>query len=409
MAAHRVPEGTTDSWTAPGQRTGRGRRRHRFRRAVVVVFVVLAIPVGWSYAHALTAPGNAPVSARTVEWVKSHGGRGLVLGVERWWYSWHHPPVGGAPQGGIPFEAAPATPSPSAGASRHGPAHLPVPSDVHPFVTDPLPREGHWQAVGRTVEGLSPVRVTFLRPDLVHTSLLTGVMWMDTTLLRAQLIPGTQVPIGTSPGAAQIPRSRYRQLAATFNSGFLLNDSHGGFYLNGRTSSSLRSGQASLVIHADGSVDVGTWGNQVSMTPDVVAVRQNLSLIVNHGSPVVGLGTDSYQKWGATLGNAVLVWRSGIGVTSDGALVYAAGPGLSVQSLASVLARAGAVRAMELDINTEWTSAYYYSLHNGSQVVPHKLLTDMYQGSNRYLIPDQRDFFAMYLPKRLASGSTGGM
>jgi predicted component of type VI protein secretion system len=75
----------------------------------------------------------------------------------------------------------------------------------------------------------------------------------------------------------------------------------------------------------------------------------------------------------------------------------------------SVLARAGAVRAMELDINTEWTSAYYYTLRNGSQAVPHKLLTDMYQGTNRYLIPDQRDFFAMFLPKRLASASPGRM
>jgi hypothetical protein len=284
-----------------------------------------------------------------------------------------------------------------------------VPADVHPFVTDPLPREGHWQSVGRSVGGLSPVRVTFLRPDVVHTSLLTGVMWMDTKLLRAQLIPGTEVPSGTAPGAAQVPRSRYGQLAATFNSGFLLDDSHGGFFLNGRTASALRPGQASLVIRSDGSVDVGAWGTELTMTPDVVAVRQNLSLIVNHGRPVAGLGADSFQKWGATLGNAVLVWRSGVGVTADGALVYAAGPGLSVQTLAEVLARAGAVRAMELDINTEWTSAYYYTSHNGSQVVPHKLLTDMYQGPNRYLIPDQRDFFAMFLPKRLSTGSAAGM
>jgi hypothetical protein len=408
MAVRRARRDVTHS-PAHARRKDRGRRRHRLRRTLLAVVVVLAVPVGWSYARALTAPGSAPVSARSVEWVKTHGGRGLVLGVERWWYSWHRPPVGGMPHGGIPFEAAPTTPSPSAGVARRGPDHLSVPSDVRPFVTDPLPREGHWQAVGRSVDGLSPVRVTFLRPDVVHTSLLTGVMWMDTKLLRAQLIPGTQVPSGTSPGAAQIPRSRYGQLAATFNSGFLLDDSHGGFYLNGRTTSVLRSGQASLVIRSDGSVDVGRWGTEVSMAPDVVAVRQNLSLIVNHGRPVPGLGTDSFQKWGATLGNAVLVWRSGVGVTPDGALVYAAGPGLSVQTLASVLARAGAVRAMELDINTEWTSAYYYTLRNGSQAVPHKLLTDMYQGTNRYLIPDQRDFFAMFLPKRLASGAPGGM
>jgi hypothetical protein len=139
------------------------------------------------------------------------------------------------------------------------------------------------------------------------------------------------------------------------------------------------------------------------MTPQVEAVRQNLSLLVSHGQPVSGLSSDSYQKWGATLGNAVLVWRTGVGVTADGALVYAAGPGLSVQSLAAVLAHAGAVRAMELDINTEWASAMYYTGHGAGRPTPHKLLESMYQGSDRYLIPDQRDFFAMYLRKRQAA------
>ena len=147
-------------------------------------------------------------------------------------------------------------------------------------------------------------------------------------------------------------------------------------------------------------MDIGRWGSDVTMAPDVVAVRQNLSMIVSHGRPAQGLGNDSFLKWGATLGNAVLVWRSGVGVTRDGALVYAAGPGLSVQSLASLLARAGAVRAMELDINTEWTSAMYYTPRAGAQIGPHKLLVGMYQGPTRYLIPDQRDFFAMYVRNR---------
>ena len=120
------------------------------------------------------------------------------------------------------------------------------------------------------------------------------------------------------------------------------------------------------------------------MTPDVVAVRQNLQPIVSHGAPVPGLSTDNFLKWRATLGNTVLVWRSGIGVTADGALLYASGPGLSVQTLANVLARAGAVRAMELDINPEWTTAIYYTQSSSSSATPHKLLASMQRGSNRY-------------------------
>jgi hypothetical protein len=47
-------------------------------------------------------------------------------------------------------------------------------------------------------------------------------------------------------------------------------------------------------------------------------------------------------------------WRSGVGVTASGALVYALGPGLAPLQLAWLLARAGAIRGMELDINPEW-------------------------------------------------------
>ncbi len=47
-------------------------------------------------------------------------------------------------------------------------------------------------------------------------------------------------------------------------------------------------------------------------------------------------------------------WRSSVGVTADGALVYAAGPALSPTELADLLVRAGVVRGMELDINPSW-------------------------------------------------------
>ena len=93
----------------------RRRRRRRLLRTIGLVILILLIPVGWSYSQALTAPGNAPVSARTVEWIKEHGGRGVVLTVERLWYSWHKPPVGGTPAGGIPKVSGDPQSSPAPG------------------------------------------------------------------------------------------------------------------------------------------------------------------------------------------------------------------------------------------------------------------------------------------------------
>jgi hypothetical protein len=225
---------------------------------------------------------------------------------------------------------------------------------------------------------------------------------MDTKLLTATLVAGTQAPGGGPwPWHAEIPKSKRQDLAATFNSGFLLQDSSGGYYSDGNTAGSLKNGAASFVIYKDGTATVGEWGRDVRMTKDVAQVRQNLSLLVDNGSPVSGLGNDSLVKWGATLGNALLVWRSGVGVTSDGALVYAGGDGLSAASLARVLARAGAVRAMELDINSEWVSFNSYNPNpnnsNGYGVHAVKLLPFMSRSQFRYLVPDERDFFAMFV------------
>jgi hypothetical protein len=97
------------------------------------------------------------------------------------------------------------------------------------------------------------------------------------------------------------------------------------------------------------------------MAPNVVSVRQNLDLVVDNGKPVPGLNANDTTQWGETLGNKVYVWRSGLGVTSDGALVYVGGPDLNITDLANLLARAGAVRAMELDINTDWVNFSVYS------------------------------------------------
>ncbi len=80
-----------------------------------------------------------------------------------------------------------------------------------------------------------------------------------------------------------------------------------------------------------------------------------------------GLDANDTTRWGFTLGNAVYVWRSGLGITANGALVYVGGPGLNITDLANLLVRAGAVRAMELDINTDWVnfSSYKPSTPNG--------------------------------------------
>jgi hypothetical protein len=82
-------------------------------------------------------------------------------------------------------------------------------------------------------------------------------------------------------------------------------------------------------------------------------------------------------------------------VDAHGNLIYAAGDGLSVRTLADLLRRAGAVRAMELDINHDWVTFNFFShpqANNPADVVGQKLLSGMHKPSSRYLSPDSRDF-----------------
>jgi hypothetical protein len=88
------------------------------------------------------------------------------------------------------------------------------------------------------------------------------------------------------------------------------------------------------------------------------------------------------------------VWRSGVGVDARGNLIYAAADEQTAQSLAEILQRAGAIRAMELDINSEWVTFNFYGTSGAND--PFKLLPDMTRDATRYLTPDDRDFFAVY-------------
>jgi hypothetical protein len=341
----------------------RGRTRGIFgrRRIIAAILVVVAgvlIWLGISLGGALTNPAlGSSLSARFAEWAREHGAGAIVNWVENEWYSHHPPPKGGKPPASAFHHPVASTtvPQPSA------PAHLTPPAPIIPAASPVLPGEGQWVPAGRTVGGLPAVYETTLRPDAVHTSYVVGVAWMDTKLLEPTLYSGSQIP-GGGPytHTAPIQPAAATSLVAAFNAGFLMSQSNGGYFTDGRAVVPLRNGAASFVIYRDGTCALGAWGRDVTMTPDVVAVRQNLDLLVDNGAPAAGLNAADTTQWGFTLGNNVYVWRSGLGITATGALVYVGGPGLNITDLADLLVRAGAVRAMELDINTDWVNLATY-------------------------------------------------
>lgn len=225
---------------------------------------------------------------------------------------------------------------------------------MSPFVASAAPGQGQWHPAGRLVDGHAAVYESILVPP--GSAQAAGIAWMDPHLLKAQLYSGSQSPGGYGwRYSAPVSTAAARSLVAAFNGGFKFPASRGGYFAEGRTVYPLRPGAASLVIYRDGTATVGNWGRDVSMSPEVVAVRQNLTLLVDGGRPVPGLNPYDASAWGATVGAIPNVWRSGLGVTADGALVYVSGPDLEITQLAELLVRAGSVRAMTLDMNLDWT------------------------------------------------------
>ena len=103
---------------------------------------------------------------------------------------------------------------------------------------------------------------------------------------------------------------------------------------------------------------------------------------------------------GRHLGYQVIVSRSEVGISAAGSLVYAGGPGLSASSLAAVLARAGAVRAVDLSINTTWVSYFTFPSPGAPAAGSNgrRFLTAMARPPSRYFAGGARDSIAALAP-----------
>lgn len=370
----------------------------RLRRIALVAASVALIPVLFGYAETMSEQSNSALGIRTVEWLRDNGAAGLVAKVESIYYSLTAPSkggpalkslprIGGAVAGGSTAHGAAPAGSAASAAAAYRPLRVPA------LLKPALPGEGVWHATRASLRADPPVLVTTLRDQPEYPRVVAGLAWIDTGRTTLALNPGRLEPSVELPrGAMEVPRARRPRLLATFNSGFKLSDAHGGFVLHGHTYAPMQDGEGTLVGYSDGRVDVVAWSHGAEAPPGVSFARQNLPLIVDGGRPSPNIANDA--EWGATVENAVLVWRSAIGVDDRGNLIYVAGEDQTVESLAHALIRAGAVRAMELDINSYWVSFITYGDPGGG--APSNLLSGMERPETRYLEPDDRDFFAVY-------------
>jgi phosphodiester glycosidase len=376
--------------------TRRRRRRRRIWLGALAVLVVLVSPALYSYSSTMVQPSSLPLGVRSVEWLRSHHGNWLVDEAEHLYYSWKAPKKGGPPLKALPSVGiSPITVKSVTVGSPPG-LHRQVrawPPNIKPVFPHALPAEGAWASTGPLIDGGPPVLVTTFRTELDYPSIVAYVAWFDHTRTALAFYPGRyEPPSAPIRGPMSVPHGQRWRLLATFNAGFTYIDGHNGSAINGRTYEPLEDGLATLIGYRNGRIRITTWTGGPNVGPNIAFARQSLPPIIVNGKLNPALNDSS--QWGATLGNAVRVWRTGVGVDRRGNLIYAAANDQTVITLARILQRAGAVQAMQFDINPEWPSLITYTHDHG--LVPTKIVPNVMQPATRYLVPDDRDFFTVY-------------
>jgi hypothetical protein len=357
--------------------------------AVVLVPLSLAI---YSYATWMLRPTSLPFGVRSVEWVRADFpfGNTIVDEIEHIYYSAKAPKRGGPQLKSLPPAGRPAK------APKHKKAPWPPP--IKPVFANPLPGEGIWKPTGPPVHGGPPVLVTTFRPEPAYPSIVAYVAWFDHTRTATAFYPGRyEPPSAAVRGPMMVPYDQRYRLLATFNSGFTYTDVNNGSTDNGLMNEPLADGNATLVGYRDGRVAIKKWSGGPNAGPNVAWARQSLRPIIWNGrlNATLDANPDSPQ-WGYTLGGVTRVWRTGVGIDRRGNLMYVAADGQTVITLAKILQHIGAVRAMEFDINPEWHTMITYTHRHHGRLVPTQVGPNPMQPDTRYLVPDDRDFFAVY-------------
>lgn len=271
-----------------------------------------------------------------------------------------------------------------------------VPADISPFIDtkNPLKDEGKWSAIANT-----NLYTTFIRTDAERPYAVVNLVYIPTKILSIGAVAGKKYPGGTlgKPGTGMVPESATEsgKLVAAWNGGFQEKDGHYGMFANGTTYVPLIKGLGTFLIFKDGHVELKPYDGK-SLSSDVLVARQNGLLLVanNRTQPTTSKGI---ELWAGTASGGYITWRSGLGITKDGDLVYAVGPSLTPTSLAEALRLGGSVNAMQLDINDFWVRFMLFSWDRKTNSYSYSpLIKGLANGGKQFLTGYEKDFFYAY-------------
>lgn len=242
---------------------------------------------------------------------------------------------------------------------------------------------------------------TFMRPDLARPFAFTTLVQMDMSKMRLATVAGTKYPGGpvSKPGPGVIPKEivNSNNLIAAFDGGFQYRDGQYGMIVGNTTYLPLKNDLGTLVGYRDGSIKIVNYTGQ-DLGKNIAFVRQNCPILIENGNISV---TDPKNKalWGRLAKGTVDIytWRSGVGITANGNLIFAVGRNLTPDTLAAALKAGGAVNAIQLDINPTWVRFNIFEpTSTAGRYTTTTLTKNLVDGSKQYLNGYEKDFFYIY-------------
>lgn len=310
------------------------------------------------------------------------------------------------------------------------------PEDISPIILSPAMRdEGKWKPL---IDGSDLLFQTQIRPDPTRPGSVVNMVAMDLSRLRFEIVIGKGYCTPEPPNAGEIPEEIKDRLVACFNGGFLPRHDDGGFILHGREWVSMKPDKATFCIFDDGSVEILDWTEEniqlLENNPEkqLVSARQNQPMLIENG-----IVNDMVHKWGLLARKRevhgvtadvldwrdfmqvampstedllsrfgitpqqteVHGWRTGLGITQTGHLIYVAGNRLSAETLAQALIMARCYDGMHLDMNISNCAFNYYTRNHHGRLIPHTHDQRFSYLIGKYLEGYTHDFVCAYVSK----------
>jgi hypothetical protein len=266
---------------------------------------------------------------------------------------------------------------------------------------DAIPGEGVWQNRPLSLFPDKEVMAyTYLRPDSDRSFAITTIVQMDMSVMQMASVAGKQQPGGPvgKPGPGVIPKDIIDSgnLIAAFDGGFQYKDGAYGMIVADTTYLPLKNDLGTLVGYKDGTMKIIDYTGQ-PLGDNVAFVRQNCPILIDNGD-VSAADPRNKKLWGRLAAGTVDIytWRSGVGLTKEGNLLFAVGNNLTPTTLAQSLKSAGAVSAIQLDINPIWVRFNIFEPLGGGKYNSTTLTKDLRDGSKEYLNGYAKDFFYIY-------------